>query len=51
MINLTQEEINFMLQVLDQVQLRGIDAKRMVLDIMEKLAAELVEEDGEVSIS
>ena len=41
----TQEEINFMLQVLDQVQLRGIDAKRMVLDIMEKLAAELEEEE------
>ena len=40
----TQEEINFMLQVLDQVQLRGIDAKRMVLDIMEKLAAVLEEE-------
>jgi len=45
----TQEEIKFMLQVLDQVQLRGIDAKRMVLDIMEKLAAELEEEDGKVS--
>ena len=41
----TQEEISFMLQVLDQVQLRGIDAKRLILDIMEKLAAELEEEE------
>ena len=45
----TQEEINFMLQVLDQVNLRGIDAKRLVLNLMEKLSAEL-EEDGEASI-
>ena len=40
----TQEEINFMLQVLDQVQLRGIDAKKLIISIMEKLAGALEEE-------
>ena len=40
MIALTQEEKAFLLEILDQVSIRGIEAKLMIVSIMGKLAEE-----------
>lgn len=41
MIRLTKEEIEFLLTVLDQVNVQGIPNKKLAVSIMDKLAAEL----------
>jgi len=47
-MKLTQEEIVFLLRLLDQVSVQGTHWKRMVLNLMEKLEAEVeAPEDNE----
>lgn len=40
-MELTKEEQAFLLQILDQVSVRGVAAKTMVIVIMEKLSEEV----------
>lgn len=41
MIELTVKEMGFLLEILDKVQLQGIDAKEMQVVVMKKVKAEL----------
>ena len=47
MIELTQEEIKTLLEILDQIPLRGIENMNTVLGIVKKLAQEVEDDSGD----
>ena len=47
MIELTQEEIKTLLEILDQIPLRGIENMNTVLGIVKKLAQEVEHDSGD----
>ena len=47
MIDLTQEEIKVLLEILDQIPLRGIENMNTVLGIVKKLAQEVEDDSGD----
>lgn len=47
MIELTQEEIKTLLEILDQIPLRGIENMNTVLGIVKKLAQEAEDDSGD----
>lgn len=43
----SSEELAFLYQVLDQIQMRGLDQKTVIVQLMTKIAEKLKEEDDE----